>query len=199
MSKPRPRTTRRGGPRHYEGLHQTSVDYQQNNWLIEDLPRLVGAGGTSIVEVGCGNGLFLERAAKHWQDVTGVDWVRSPILERVLTDNPSIRFVQHDVVTFAVERPCDLLVSADVLEHLSPAALPTVISRLHAAARCNYHKIACYDDGHSHLSVFGPRAWLRLFESAAPDSGYRIVGRGYRDERRKKSVVISNLDQGRPV
>jgi SAM-dependent methyltransferase len=195
MSTPKTGVKRHCGPDHYERLHQTSVKYQQNNWLLDELPRLAAVGGTSIIEVGCGNGLFLECASGHWRDVVGVDWVRSPALERVLNDNPGIRFVQQDIVEFEIERRFDLLVSADFLEHVSPAALPGVIKRLHACGHCCFHKIACYDDGHSHLSIFGPRRWLRVFEDAAPDGGYRILQRTNRKGRRKKPVVvISNLE-----
>jgi len=197
MRKPRTDLKRHCGPDYYERLHQTSVKYQQNNWLLEELPRLAVAGGSSIIEVGCGNGLFLQCASRHWQDVVGVDWVRSGALDRVLNDHPGIRFVQQDVAELDIEdHRFDLLVSADFLEHLSPAALPGVIKRLHACGRCCYHKIACYDDGHSHLSIFGPRAWLRLFEEAAPGGGYWIVKRTRRNGRRKKPVVvISNIDR----
>jgi cyclopropane fatty-acyl-phospholipid synthase-like methyltransferase len=197
MTTPKTRLERHCGPDHYERLHQTSAKYQQNNWLLDDLPRLAAIGGSSLIEVGCGNGLFLEGASRHWREVVGVDWVRSPALERVLNDNPGIRFVQQDIVEFDVDRRFDLLVSADFLEHISPGALPRVVKRLHACAQGCFHKIACYDDGHSHLSIFGPRAWLRVFENAVPDGGYRILHRTHRKGRRKKLViVVSNIEAG---
>jgi SAM-dependent methyltransferase len=192
-----------GAPRpadagYYQALHDRSTPYQTNNWLIDDLPALRAAGAGSILEVGCGNGLFLEHAAKHWDDVTGVDWARSPVLDRVLRENPGIRFIQQDIAAFRPERRYGLLASADFLEHLAPASLPEVLRRLHAAADVCYHRIACYDDGHSHLSVFRPRAWLRRFEEACPDAGYRIVGTSVRKGRRRKTVVvISNLGASR--
>lgn len=180
---------------YYQSLHDTSRDYRQSNWLVDELPALAAAGGESIVEIGCGNGLFLARAAKHWTEVTGVDWARSPVLEEVLLAEPRIRFLQQDIAGFLPGRRYDLLVSADVLEHLAPAVLVETIARLDGAAAACYHKIACYDDGHSHLSIFGSRAWLQLFEQAAPDAGYRIVKKGYRQPARRKKlvVVISNL------
>jgi len=180
---------------YYQSLHDTSRDYRQSNWLVGDLPALVAAGGESIVEIGCGNGLFLARAAKHWGDVTGVDWARSPVLEEVLLAKPRIRFLQQDIAGFMPGRRYDLLVSADFLEHLAPAVLAQTIARLHGAAGACYHKIACYDDGHSHLSIFGAKAWLHLFEKAAPGAGYRVVKKEYREPGRRKKlvVVISNL------
>jgi SAM-dependent methyltransferase len=204
--KPRPRpkaaagkalakTPRVAGPAYYQALHDTSSNYQTNNWLVEELPALRAIRADSILEVGCGNGLFLRHAAAHWPEVAGVDWARSPVLDGVLRDHPGIRFVQQDIAAFRAPRRYGLLASADFLEHLAPAALPEVIRRLHAAAEVSYHKIACYDDGHSHLSVFRPRAWLHLFQEACPDAGYRIVRTSYRKRGRRKAavVVISNL------
>jgi trans-aconitate methyltransferase len=194
MITPRARAARQIGREHYERLHQTSVKYQQNNWLLDDLAHLAAAGGESIIEVGCGNGLFLERASQHWRRIVGVDWVRSESLDRVLANHPGIGFVQQDITELEVEQRFDLLVSADVLEHLHPSALSAVIRRLHASACRAYHKIACYDDGHSHLAVMRPRRWLQLFEDAVPDGRYRIVDCEYRDRRRTRPVVvISNL------
>lgn len=187
--------TRSGAKRHrgrdyYASLHQSSLKYQQNNWLLEDLPALVAAGGDSIIEIGCGNGLFLERAVEHWPRVVGVDWVRSERLDAVLAQHPNIGFLQQDLTALEVDGRFDLLASADVLEHLDPSALPGVIARLHAQAHRCYHKIACYDDGHSHLSVFRPARWLQIFQAAVPDGDYHIVSRHYRKRGRKKAVVV---------
>lgn len=184
---------RRADAGYYQALHENSAKYQTNNWLVDELPELRGVGAASILEAGCGNGLFLRHAVAHWADVTGMDWARSPVLDGVLREHPGVRFIQQDIAAFHPDRRWGLLASADFLEHLAPAALPDVIQRLHAAADVCYHKIACYDDGHSHLSVFSPRAWLRLFQQACPDAGYRIVKTSIRKQRRKKVVVISNL------
>src|SRR5262245_8594186 len=194
MTKRPAMAKRRPDREHYERLHE-SPKYRTNNWLLDELPRLAAAGGTSILEVGCGNGLFLEQATRHWTVVVGVDWVRSAVLDEILARNPAVVFLQQDVAEFTVERPFDLVVSADFLEHVSPAALPDVIRRLHACGHRSFHKIACYDDGHSHLSLFKPKKWLRLFQDAVADGGYRIVSRTVRPGRRKKpTVVISNIE-----
>ena len=190
MTTRQARVKRRCGVEHYRSLHQNSAKYQQNNWLLDDLAALAATGGESILEVGCGNGLFLASASGHWRDVVGVDWVRSGVLDRVLREHPAIQFVQGDIADVEIGRRFDLLVSADFLEHLAPAALPAIIRKLHDRGRWCYHKIACYDDGHSHLSIFGPRRWLRLFDQAVPGGGYRIAARAYRNGRRTKQVVV---------
>lgn len=190
--------TPRAAPRrcdaaYYQRLHEASPKYRQSNWLLDDLPRLAAWPCRSIVEIGCGNGLFLERAAAHWDDVTGVDWACSPVLAAVLAAQPRIRFVQQDLGGWIPDRRWDLLVSADLLEHLPPATLGGVIAHASRAATLAFHKIACYDDGHSHLSLLAPEAWLALFEAAAPGRGFRIVRIEHRRPPRKKTVaVISN-------
>jgi SAM-dependent methyltransferase len=194
-SAPPAAAQRRCDSLYYQSLHDTSVKYQRSNWLLDELPALCEIDAASIVEIGCGNGLFLAEAARHWADVTGVDWACSPVLEQVLAAEPRIRFVQQDIAAFDPQRRFDLLVSADFLEHLQPEALGATIARLHAASRLGYHKIACYDDGHSHVSIFDAATWLGLFRAAAPAAGYRIVKTSYRKARRRKCVVvISNLD-----
>jgi cyclopropane fatty-acyl-phospholipid synthase-like methyltransferase len=161
-----------------------------------ELPALRAIGGRSLVELGCGNGRFLAKAAKHWPEVTGVDWARSPVLDVLLRQQPRIRFVQQDITQLTLPRRCDLLVSADVLEHVAPAALPSLIARLHALGHTSFHKIACYDDGHSHLSIFGAQAWLALFEAAVPGAGYRLLkSRDPRAVRDKPVIVVSNAQR----
>jgi hypothetical protein len=199
VSPQRPPTAdaRRCDPVYYQALHDTSSDYQSNNWLLDELPVLAGIGGRSLIEIGCGNGLFLARAVEHWPEVTGLDWARSPVLDQLLNADPRVCFVQQDIAEFRPPRRYDLLVSADFLEHMAPAALPELLTRLHTCADVGYHKIACYDDGHSHLAIFDAETWLRLFREAAPGACYRIVKRTDREARRKKTViVVSNMPTG---
>jgi len=178
-------------------LHEASDDYRRNNWLIEDLPALAAVGGRSLLEVGCGNGLFLGLAAEHWLEVVGLDWARSPMLDAVLREHANVRFVQQGIEEFEPDRHFDLVVSADFFEHLAPAVLPETIPKLDACGSAGYHRIACYDDGHSHLSIFEPRLWLEAFTRFAPDRGYRILECAQRGGvRRKTVVVIANVEAG---
>lgn len=159
---------------YYQELHNSNPAFQNNNWLTDELPVLAAWGGKSILEVGCGNGRFLLPASRQWDEVVGVDWARSPVLDKVLGQCPSVRFVQADARTMQFDRQFDLVVSADFLEHLAEEALPAVLVNLHRLGRINFHKIACYDDGHSHLSILPPEKWLELFQQAAPQAGYRL-------------------------
>ncbi|MEN9773884.1 MAG: hypothetical protein RL322_954 [Pseudomonadota bacterium] len=159
---------------YYQDLHESNPAFQHNNWLIEELPVLAALGGRSLLEVGCGNGRFLREAARSWSEVVGLDWARSPLIAEVLRDCPNVRFIQADVRAFRWPQRFDVLASADVLEHLPPSALAETLPNLHRMARLNFHKIACYDDGHSHLSIHPPEWWLARFQDLAPDAGYRL-------------------------
>lgn len=166
---------------YYQKLHDENPAYQRNNWLLAEIDTLVGLGGRSIMEVGCGNGLFLEQAATRWAEVVGLDWARSPRLEEVLRAHPNVVFRQEDLIAARIDEPYDIVVSADVLEHVAADDLPRVLTKLLSAGRINFHKIACYDDGHSHLTVMPPEDWLRLWNAQPGGGSMRLL----RDEPRK--------------
>ncbi|MGK2915733.1 MAG: class I SAM-dependent methyltransferase [Porticoccaceae bacterium] len=176
-------------PEYYQRLHNENAAFQRNNWLVEELPLLRQMGGESILEVGCGNGRFLAAAAPHWKEVVGLDWARSPVIADVLKGTPNVSFVQVDVSTWKPDRLFDLVISADFLEHLPPDILPGVLPRIARFGRRNFHKIACYDDGHSHLSILAPEVWLGGFREAAPEYDWSIVSRTARKGDQSKQVV----------
>src|SRR6185436_7398849 len=91
--------------------------------------------------------------------VIGVDWATSPELQN-LPDN--VQVLRADVVADPIPFG-DFVCSADVLEHFSPSDLDGVVAKLVRAGHYQHHVIACYDDGHSHLSILPPAAWLALF------------------------------------
>ena len=57
----------------YQQFHDENIHYQTNNWLVDDLPILVRTGAGSIVEIGTGNGRFLDLAASTFDRVVGID------------------------------------------------------------------------------------------------------------------------------
>lgn len=165
---------RKSSAEYYQHLHDSNSAFQNNNWLLGELPILASFGGQSFLEVGCGNGRFLREASTRWSEVVGLDWARSPLIDGVLLDCPNVRFVQADATEFQWQRPFDVVASADFLEHLSPETVAGAVLNLHSIGRINFHKIACYDDGHSHLSIHPPEWWLQLFAEVAPRAGYRL-------------------------
>lgn len=185
---PSPNPTRDAA--YYQTIHEQHPAYQTNNWLIDEIDRIAAFGAGTILELACGNGRFLELAARRFRRVYACDWAVAPGLAPVLAARPNVEFFQTDL--YVATPPCrpDLVVSADFLEHLTPESLDDVIRRVDALAPKAFHKIACYDDGHSHLSVLPPRAWLDLFR--AIDPGYQLerVDDRHGDPNRQVAVIV---------
>lgn len=174
---------------YYDRLHKEAALYQQNNWMLSEKDIVLANNPKSILEIGCGNGLFAKAVAPFVDAVFAVDWARSPLL-RELGEN--ITFLQKDAITDPLPQ-ADLVCSADVLEHFKPSDVPVLLRKLADSAQKQHHVIACYDDGHSHLSVMPPGAWLACFW--AIDPSFRLVDvRIRRSDVRQLVCVISNLD-----
>lgn len=180
---------------YYQTIHEENAAYQQNNWLLEEIDRLTTFGTGSILELACGNGRFLDLAASRFQQVYGCDWAVSPLLSRVLAEHGNVSFFRSDLYRELPPCQAELVVSADFLEHLAPDRLDDVLGRIDAIARKAFHKIACYDDGHSHLSVFEPAAWLERLRSI--DATYQLerVEDRSGDPNRQIAVFV----KGRPA
>ncbi|MEP7729351.1 class I SAM-dependent methyltransferase [Marinomonas primoryensis] len=182
---------------YYQDLHDNNDAFKKNNWLLKDFDKLkeLKTSVSSVLELGCGNGRFLELANTIWDDVTGVDWAKSSHIEDLITNHHNIKFIQADVTALQLDRVYDLVVSADFLEHLAPDDLPNVIQGMLRIGKMNHHKIACYDDGHSHLSIFPSEKWLELFRSQPGGENVRIIQEELRKGREGHIVVtISNAE-----
>lgn len=159
---------------YYQRLHDEHPAFQQNNWMLSELETLRQYPAQRVVELGCGNGKFLAAAAPYFEHITGIDWAHAPAIDGILAKNANTEFLQADLIDgFPPTQQFDLLLSADFLEHLPTHSLAPALARYHEKARFHFHKIACYDDGHSHLSILDPVDWLTLFKSISPD--YTIV------------------------
>lgn len=173
-------------PEYYARLHDGPT-YQENNWLLPEIDTVLSCSPKSVLELGFGNGRFIRAASERVERVVGVDWVKSPLAE----DMPNnVELVVADA-TKATLPSVDLACSADVLEHFSPEVISDVLARLHEAAPCNFHVIACYDDGHSHLTISTPQEWLSRFKLLSPKYELRkTIPR--RKNKNHMVAVISN-------
>jgi len=75
----------------------------------------------SILEVGCGDGIFLDQVARLLPhgELCGLDTSDVTLPQ----EHAAIRFLRSDVVSFRVDRPFDVVFSHQVLEHIAPADL----------------------------------------------------------------------------
>jgi SAM-dependent methyltransferase len=176
---------------YYQQVHQSNAAYKTNNWLVSEIDAILSIEPKSLLEVGCGNGRFLAEVRDRVDRVTGMDWAKSPILDEL---GLSGHFVLRDITSDELPR-ADIVCSADVLEHIPPDLLRTTLQRLHNAGSEQYHVIACYDDGHSHLSIMEPDAWLQTFRAIS--DRYQIVD--LRQRRGDPSQVICVIATFRPA
>lgn len=187
VKTPRDRSTKMRAE-YYQELHDENDAYQANNWLVEEKSSILKAKPRSILEVGCGNGAFSLVAAGDVEKVYAVDWAMSP----KFSDRPAnVEFVRRDVTQDQLPK-ADVVCSADVLEHFTPWNVTKVLENCSKAGPLQYHVIACYDDGHSHLTVMRPAAWLASFWRFCPEARLvRIDCR--RDKHRQLVCVITNI------
>ncbi len=153
---------------YYQDLHDHNANYQNNNWLLDELANTLSFRARTVLELACGNGRYLELAAPHFKFVYGCDWAMSPRIIEITKKHPNVLFFPVDLYEAVPVCKAELVVSADFLEHIAPHALLNVIRRIDGLAHQQFHKIACYDDGNCHLSVMTPMQWLQVFHTINP-------------------------------
>ncbi len=172
---------------YYQTLHEQE-SYQANNWLVADLPFLKQQTSGVLVEIGCGNGRFVDAAAEHFARIEACDWAKSPLLREILTRHSNVAFHACDVTKDELALRGDLVASADVLEHFPLESLQQTLAKIDAVAPLAYHKIACYHDGHSHLSVMPAEEWLQRFRQLDP--AYRLLRVEHRRGNPQHAVAV---------
>lgn len=77
--------------------------------------------GKSILDVGCGEGLFLDCVSKnlHHKELVGIDVSESHLVK----NHPVIKFKLKNIINFNLGKKFDVVFSDQVLEHIAPADL----------------------------------------------------------------------------
>jgi SAM-dependent methyltransferase len=117
----------------------------------------------SVVDVGCGTGLWLSTFRQHGvADVLGVDgqWVSSAQLEI-----PAVLFREHDLSQpLALDRTFDIALCLEVAEHLpAEAARPLVESLTRLAPVVVFSAAIPFQRGEGHVNEQWPSFWSDLF------------------------------------
>ena len=174
---------------YYQKLHERqNSKYSENNWLIGQEQFILSCNPSSLIELGFGNAQFLRKVSNDVNQVVGIDWAISPHAKN-LPKNVSLK--KADIMEIDLPET-DLLCSADVLEHFDTKQLETLLPKLVKKSQFNFHIIACYDDGHSHLSVLNPNVWLSKFSHQSKDFYLKEVS--LRNGKKNKEVcVITNI------
>jgi 2-polyprenyl-3-methyl-5-hydroxy-6-metoxy-1,4-benzoquinol methylase len=147
----------------YERVH--ILKQRDTNELLEEggFDRLVltfrrELANKSILDVGCGNGMFLTTVAKLLPhgELWGLD---TSSINTKDTEQP-FRFLQEDVTSFTVPRQFDAVFSHQVFEHIAPADSVTHLRSIHSALLPNGTFIVCLPNRH-----WGPQDITRIVDN----------------------------------
>lgn len=89
--------------------------------------------GKSVLDVGCGDGLFLNQVARLLQhgELWGIDTSETALPR----EHREIHFLCRDIVAFTVPRQFDIVYSHQVLEHIAPADVTSHLESIQAALK----------------------------------------------------------------
>lgn len=119
----------------------------------------------SVVDVGCGTGLWLKQFKQHGvSKIRGIDgdWVTPKLL--VI---PQEDFLSHDIDTkISLKERFDLVVSLEVAEHLKAKSAADFVASLVSLGPVVLFSAAIpLQGGSRHINEQWPEYWVKLFES----------------------------------
>jgi len=147
----------------YEQVHV--LKQRDANEAVETRPvnRLVltfrhEMSNRSVLDVGCGKGLFLAAVAKLLPhgELWGLDTSSMNIKD---TDRP-FRFLQQDITDFTVPREFDVVFSHQVFEHIAPADIAAHLRSIYSALERGGRFIACLPNRY-----WGPQDITRILDN----------------------------------
>ena len=146
----------------YDNLYKNGhglKGFRANNWAMFLKSRIFDIKFDSVLDVGCGNGLFLEECIKLGKKAHGVD-----ISEFSLND-ASLKsyFTCMDVCNDNLPRGYDLAVSTDMMEHLPESKINFAITNISKSANRLFIIVALYDDNESHITIKPTEWWTEQF------------------------------------
>jgi len=151
--------------------------------LIDDqaaaIVQRVGEG-RSLLEVGCGTGLVMQRVARFARDVEGTD-VSPGMLEHARARGLSVQLASATALPFA-DASFDVVYSFKVLAHIGP--IDTALAEMARVTRPGGHMVFdCYNrDSLRYLvkRLRGPQRTSDSFDEAAIETRFETVDRATR-------------------
>lgn len=137
---------------------------------------------SSILDFGCGKGNLVKVLSESYPDI------------KILGYDPANP--EYDIAVPLV----DMIISTDVLEHVEPANIKSVIELLHIKAPLQYHLISCApaklilpDGRNAHLIQETPDWWRNKFVNA----GFRVIKEDYKEfskysKQLRKEIPVKN-------
>ena len=119
---------------------------------------------SSVIDVGCATGEFLEAFRKYGiEDILGID---GAYVQKDLLVIPQDKFVPLNLNRpFTLDRTFDLAICLEVAEHLLPKSAANFIASLTCLAPIILFSAAIpYQGGTSHLNEQWPEYWANLFK-----------------------------------
>jgi SAM-dependent methyltransferase len=173
----------------YEAMH-TRDSYRLNNQglLLWDMWRNRIKPTSSILEVGCGNGLLCKKLVKEGFDVTGVDIVSGDY------DREGYKFIEGDfnnLKSIVDPKGYDALLSFDVIEHLEEEVdKKELFKTLSSISKNPILAICCCGGYPLHLSVHSPGYWLDVALDACPKKTWVAKAFNRHQELGNQPVVL---------
>jgi len=127
------------------------------------LLKLFSQKPTSVIDVGCGTGVWLRAAIDNGiADAIGIDGIAVPEASLAV---PRSLIAIHDLTTpINVDRRFDLAICLEVAEHLDEQFGPVLIESLTNLADTVIFSAACPDQqGQHHVNCQWPAYWQHLF------------------------------------
>jgi SAM-dependent methyltransferase len=130
----------------------------------------------SVLDVGCGTGVFLREVARRLRH--GELWGLDASIVHLPDRSDSIHFVESDIVSFRLDRQFQIVFSHQVLEHIAPADLREHISSIHSALVSGGKFIVCLPNRY-----WGPQDVTRIvdnsFQGETPAQGSHLNESSY--------------------
>ena len=130
------------GPEGFSQVHYWSWGYRYLGRLQIAMEMLEQVEFQSLVDIGCGDGRFLQEVSSRWPgksllgvdySVTAIDWARRL--------NPGLSFEVRDILADRMPAVYDVATLLDVIEHVPPGQLEAFVQAALTAVRPGGHLI----------------------------------------------------------